>query len=284
MIGYILAILSPISFSLNNIFYKKLLKKLDVWSSLVITFSSVSFTMGLGALIFGDFNHNIDLSFLIKLLIGGLFGIIGIWGLLKSFENLKVSESLAIANIYPFIVLGLNALILKKVIHLEKIYFMLLVFLGIFFTLKNNERFVFNSKLIYPLVTAFSWGIYSFLLGSFAGSEISLYNVTFYFETTIFLFLLLFILIKRIKVKTNHNREILKNGILAGIFSGLGSLFFVLSTEYINSAIASSINSTQIIFSTIFAFLIFNEKLNKFQIVGIFLVFLSLVFFKIKGV
>lgn len=70
MIGFILAILSPISFSLNNVFYKKLLEKVDVWSSLVITFLAVSITLGIGSFLFGDFIHEISSDLIIKLLVG----------------------------------------------------------------------------------------------------------------------------------------------------------------------------------------------------------------------
>lgn len=152
-------------------------------------------------------------------------------------------------------------------------------------SLKGKEKYFITGKLLYPIVTAISWGVYFFLLGGFAKSGIYLYNITFYFETSILTFLIIYVLVKKTPINIkNHNKITITYGILAGIFSGLGSLFFVLATEHINSAIVSSINSTQIIFSAILAFIFFNERLTRLQILGIVIVFVTLALFELLSI
>ena len=75
--------------------------------------------------------------------------------------------------------------------------------------------------------------------------------------------------------------KIISSGFFAGFFAAIGVLFFVLSIQNIKGAIAGSIVSSQVIFSSIFAYFLFKEKLNLKQIIGILTVFLGLAMFQI---
>jgi len=301
MLGFFYAILSAISFSTNNIFLKKTSKKINTISALLLIYFFITILSFITSIFFGDFSHEFNLKLFGFIFLIGFFGAIGIFTLLRSFEKLSIAKSLAVANFNPFITLFLVFIFFGQKVSIFSIFTMLIVFVGILLTLNSKlkfklsrnsskkiskpfmNKFINNKNILFPIITSISWGSYYFILDNLNKLNINSFNIVFYTEISIFLNLLIYVLLnKKIKFEFSKiNLKISSNAFFAGLFAALGVLFFILSIKYIKTPITTSIVSSQVIFSSIFAYLFFNEKLNKKQIIGIFIVFLGLVLFQI---
>lgn len=281
MIGFLFAIFSAMSFSLNNIFSKDNINKIGVWNTLLVTYFFVSLISFIFVLIWGNFNHALNYKIILLIIFGGINGMIGIWALFSSFEKISVAESLAIANFFPFISLIFFYFFMEKSVRIIDIFIMCFVFIGVLLTLKK-EKFAFNKFLLFSVITAFSWALYYYILAILNDYGISPMNNTFYIETGIFISVVFYMLfIKKDGIKFKFEYSSIKNGFFAGLFSVLGILLFIFSLEKLNPSIATSIISSQIMFSSFFAYIFFNEKLDIRQIIGILIVVLGLILFNI---
>jgi len=288
MIELFIAILSPIAYSFNNIFVKKLSKKINSQTSLILVYSNLSLILGIIAFFLGDFSHKFNLELIFYILIIGFFGALGIWALFESFKKLPISKTLAIANLYPFITLIILYLLGIENFTIEKVILLIIISFGISlvlnFDFKNKKNIKFNKNLIYPIITMVCWGIFFSILNKFVVLNINPINTIFYSEFSIFLFILIyFSIFKSKEFEFNKiNSKIIFNSFLGGISAGVGGLSIIYAILFgLSGTIASSIASIQIIFSSIFAYLFFKEKLNLKQILGIIIITISLVLYQI---
>lgn len=281
MIGFVLALFSAMSFSLNNIFSKDNINKIGVWNTLLVTYFFVSVISFISALIWGNFHHTINYKIILLIVFGGINGMIGIWALFSSFEKISVAESLAIANFFPFISLLFFYFFMEKPVRIIDIFIMCFVFIGVLLTLKR-EKFAFNKFLLFSVITAFSWALYYYILAILNEYGISPMNNTFYIETGIFLSVVVYMLfIKKDGMKFKFEFNSIKNGFFAGLFSVLGILLFIFSIKKLNPSISTSIISSQIMFSSFFAYIFFKENLDLRQIIGILIIVIGLALFNI---
>lgn len=283
-IGFILAIISAIGYSLNQIFNKKLTQNsLSNLQALLIG----NFFLGIFAMIiaifFADLNNiTLDKINIFLILTAGISGAIGPWMLLKSFKKLNIGEALAIANIFPFLNLGLLILFFNKTINLLQFSTMILVFIGIYILIKNKSKIKLNKYLMYPHITALVWGYYGFAIYSLILRGNDPYIVIGILEFFMFISTLFFFFIFKEKFSNNLIKpKVIFFAILVGITTTIGSLFYALSTKYINPAIASSIGSTQVAFAFIFSYLLLSEKINLKQIIGLIIITFGLMLFNI---
>lgn len=281
MIGFFLALFSAMSFSLNNIFSKDNINKIGVWNTLLVTYFFVSFISFIFALIWGNFHHELNYKIILLIIFGGINGMIGIWALFSSFEKISVAESLAIANFFPFISLIFFYFFMEKPVRIVDIFIMCFVFIGVLLTLKR-EKFAFNKFLLFSVITAFSWALYYYILAILNDYGISAMNNTFYIETGIFISIVIYMhFIKKEMTLFKFKAESLKNGFFAGLFSVGGIFLYIFSIQKINPSISTSIISSQIMFSSFFAYVFFKEKLDIRQICGILIVVIGLALFNI---
>lgn len=281
MIGIYFAILAAIFYSLNQIFNKKVTLNIEPKNGVLIVSFFLSIFSGIIAIFLGDFNHKISFYILSIILIGGILGTIGIIYLFKSFEKLKIAQTLCISNLYPFLILIYSLLIFKIIPNKMQIITMGIVFLGIYLVTKNNEKIKINKFIIYPIITAIGWSIYIFSIFLLV-KEIPIYNAIFYLESMIFFITAAYLLIKnKVSININQIHKSYYSSVLSGISTTLASLFIGFATFYTNPAIVSSIVSTQIIIISILGYLIFKEKLSKIQTIGILITFLGIILFKL---
>lgn len=285
MIGFIFALISAIGYSLNQIFSKKLLKnKLNDFETTIISKFFLIFLLGILVFFLGRFDlftySKLEFTLLI---ISSFIATIGFLSLLKSFKYLKVSEALSIANIYPFIILLLSFMFFKEIINLYQFLTMIIVFVGIVFLIKSRSEFKLSKNYFYPIITSIGWGLYGFIIFYLVENNKNVYSVIFNLELFILLFtiILSYILNINIDFKKGLSKNNLFYGFLVGFTTIIGSLFYGLSTNYIQSSIASSISSTQILFATIFSIFILNEKISKKQYMGVIIISIGLILFNL---
>lgn len=286
MLGFLFALISAIGYSLNQIFNKKLLlNNLSSIETLLLSNFFILFFSFFLFLFYGVFDL-VNYSFfdLILLIISGFFGFFGIVYLIKSFSILSVGEALSMANIYPFFVLFFSFFFMGIYINLINLLLMITVFFGIMILIKGKKSFKVSLKLFYPLITAFSWGLYGFVIYLLLNKHFNLYSIIFYLEFLILIFTLIYYLfIYKGHLKNFNSNLFSKNNLiyasLVAITTNIGTLFYGYSTHYINPAIASSIGSSQVVFAFIFSFFLLKERVTFIQILGISWVFLGLFLF-----
>ncbi len=287
MIGFIYALISSIGYSLNQIYNKKLLiKGLSNLESILISNFFLTINIFTLLILFGKIEiykySNLDF---VLLIIGSILATIGLLFLFKSFKTLLISESLAIANIYPFITLILSAIFLNERITLFQFLLMILIFIGIITLIREKKGFKLSKYYFFPLITGIAWGYIGFLIFYLSQKNINLYSIIFLLEFGILIASLMAYRLFEKKEKKRKNISkylpIIYIGFLSGLFTLIGTFFYGLSVNYIPSSIASSIASTQIMFSIISSYLLLNEKIRKEQIIGFVIIILSLILFNV---
>ena len=279
-IGIILAILAAISFALSNIFSKALSTKTTAINSVLYQ----GFFISIFSLFFYIiFENNIEIPNLkatIGIIIGGIFGFIGIFYLFKSFQNLDVGKTLIIANTYPFLILLLSSIILKTQFSMLIIFPMLLIFIGIIllFNLKKNSNDI--KKIKFPIIVSLSWGIFYFCITYISQQNLSPFGIVFYIELMLFISALIYIIFSKNKIlPTNQIKNISYLSAVSGFFVMTGISLVTFSQLTINPAITSSIKSFELIITAILATLIYKEYLNFKNIIGIIIAFIGIILF-----
>jgi len=278
MLGITFALLSTIGYSINQIFNKKLTYHVDTWNVMVLTGAIITLTLGIGTYFFGDFSHDISLGVILFTLIAGFAGFIALYALLKSFSKLNIGEALAIGNAYPFLILIMAWLTMGETLNFLELMGMLSIFLGILLVIKEKGKFEWTKYIYLPFITLLGWAVYNFAIGYLVNQGISMFNVAFYLEFLVFFFSLLYLIIKSdlsISPKI-FKPNLFSLGLLSGISTSAGTLFFAFATSYIETAIVGSIVSSQVIFAGLLGYLFLNEKLTKAQIIGVGIVFIGL--------
>jgi drug/metabolite transporter (DMT)-like permease len=196
VLGILFALLSAISYATNNVINKKIVEKLNEYEALVFSSLFLIFFSGIFNMLWGEFTFSLTSYNLTFLFFGSFIGFIGLLYLFKSFSYLPVGIILTIANTFPLFTLLLTTLYHN--LSFNFLYFipLILIFSGIYYLHKTSKK-ITKKYLYFPLITAFSWGFYSFVSFSLLKESISPYTLTFYLETFIFLYALLFSLFKK---------------------------------------------------------------------------------------
>jgi drug/metabolite transporter (DMT)-like permease len=284
MIGYLYAILAMTGLSFSQIFNKKLTQTLDVNNALLLRYTFTTLLALIASLIFGNFSHEINFKIIITIILGGTFGIIALFALFKSFEHTPIAISMTIANIFPFFILLFSMIFLKEYITIHQFLIMILIFAGIYISMNWNQKKGSKLKKAYlPLITALGWGVYNFSVYILSIWNIHPYNLIFYLELVS---LIIFAIYFKTNKKTKYDKTSIntKNIINATICSSTGIIaisILVLAYQKINSAIANSIVSTQIILVAVLSIPIFGEKLKTPQYIGILIVLIGLILFNL---
>lgn len=277
-LGVILALIAAFSFSISNIFAKKLTLKTSSYNSVFFT----SFFISLFSFIFflfEDKNYFFNLEIIIIILIGGLCSFFGNYYLFKSLKKLDLGRTLIIANSYPFLILLLSVIILKEEFNILVLVPMILIFSGIIFLFEiKNMKASFNLIKL-PLIVSINWGVFYFMITYLSKQGFSAFTIVFFLQLVLFISSFLYgFKFKKIE-KPENLKEVLLYSSISGFLVMSGIALITLSQILISPAISSSIKSFEIILSTILAFFIYKEKICFKKGFGIFLGFLGILIF-----
>lgn len=278
LFGILFGVFAALSYALSNIFTKKLsMRGNPLLGTLFITFF-LSFI----SLIIVLFTEGLSLISPLSLLVvsvQGLLGALGFLALLKSFTKLSIGETIAIGNLNPFLILILASIFGFSKISLGNMGIMLVVFVGILFLTFDN--WTVSPYLLLAFVVSFTWAGYGLGINYLLSAGTSIYTSIFYLETSIFLFTALIYLIKFGFTFPDIDFKFIKDSFLSGFITIIGAVLFALSISKIPVSIAASILSSQVAFSSIIGYICFKEKIGIQKIIGIIIISLALILFKL---
>lgn len=298
--GKIFVLISSFCFALSNAYWKKVINK--------IPFYNVIFYRGIiSSFLFGSFlfiaiklnlfpfllQHNEDLTIrnVAIAFILSYFSGCGLYFFVKSMKNGKVSIVVPLSSINLFSILTALYILHEKwkwIYGLEFI-FVIAGSLLLFYSSKKNDTNTNNSNtVIFSILASFFWGV-SYSLFKIPIKAIGIIPFSFIVEFTITLFSLNIILLSRYYTssfeKPDNNlfpivhfkkKRILQYLTLA-VLVFLGTLFINMGlkeTSILSFTVLSNIGQ---IISILLGYFIYSERLEKHEIFGVSLLFISIV-------
>lgn len=193
-----------------------------------------------------------------------------------------------IANLY---VVGAYFLNNYLIWDIEKFSTIKLTIASIFFIIislflfeKNEDnKFKINYKIIFPIITAISWIVYSVLCNYVVKTWVfTSFQWMFYCELFIWFFALIVFLwysAKEWTIDLKINKKQLLSYIWISFFIFLWALWFFVWYKYIWWNYVNIISLAQIPFISLFSYIFLKDKMNKIQLLTMFFAFLTLVLF-----
>lgn len=283
------AILSMIFFSFSNVLSKYFSLKFSIEKSLFYQYLTVSIYWFFLVFLFDSFA--ISNSAFIYLLFLWIIWYIGIWSFIKAFSNVNTWIVLLIANVYVFVSYFINNYILwlSDFFSVNKSILWLLFFLLIWFFLfeRNiNWKVSINKFIILPIITAFCWGIY-WSLNAFLIKEhiFTPFQLTFYWEFSIFLLSIVIYLLKILFQKSNElffsslSLKVYLTYFCWGFFTFFGGVLLNVAYKLTSANVVNFINLFWIVLATILSYFLFNDKITFKQFILMLSSFVLLILF-----
>lgn len=197
----------------------------------------------------------------------------------NAIEYSNLSSAAILLYTAPSFVLILSAIIFKEKLTRKKIIALAIAFTGCVFAvglIETSERITVKG-LIFGLLSGFGYGLYS-IFGRIALKKYHTLTVTTYTFITATIFLLPFCGIREMVCTACAEKEIVIFSVLLGIVSTLVPfIFYTKGLSLLDPGTSSIIAYIEPLVATACGMLIFNEKITVLKIVGIILIFISII-------
>ncbi|ASW42733.1 DMT family transporter [Clostridium isatidis] len=201
------------------------------------------------------------------LLLRSALGTIGIVFNYYSIDRLVLSDANMLNKLSPFFVIIFSALFLKEKINIRQISAVLIAFIGTLFIIKPTFNIEIMPFIIGILGAVFAAGAYTCL--RVLGSKENTYTVVFYFS----LFSLIVIFPFMASVYKAMTLIQLIYLLLAGLFASIGQFGVTLAYKYAPAKEISIFDYSNIIFSAIISFAVFNTLPDIYSFIGYIIIF-----------
>lgn len=278
--GIFFAVIAMLGYGFGNALAKVPVQKIG--SERTIFYRNVMVSVLL-FVIFLFFSHNATFSakyILIALLIA-VIGYIPLLFFYKALNIGKVGLVSPVANSSMAFTVLFSIIFFHESISFGQAVAIILIILGIILIsldprdLKNSKLLKISSGLPYALITSLLWGLVFFLWKipvSILGPILT--SLVIEFGTMICSVVYIYIVKKDFQRPDN---KILKYILFMSLGGALGTLFFNMGIEKTNVSIVSPIASGAPLIATLYAKLVFKEKLSKLQYLAIIMITLGVI-------
>ena len=274
VIELLFAFIALLSYAFQDVFDKQVLKKLDIFSALilqyfvylVLTFSLILLS---SALLFPS------LSVLGLLLLSSIFGAIGIISYFKAVHSAHISLVSSIAASYPFFGIFFAWIFLKEALLLQYLIALPLLLVSVLLLGYKHEERSLDKSVGFALLASFCWGAYS-VLAKLISLEINPLNTSFYTEAGVFIGILAYCLYSRRKFVFHPKTKEGKLAIISGFLFVIGTVAFNFSLFQSGVSITTLIVAASPAFTTLLAHFVLKERLSIYQYAGVGLMVLNL--------
>ena len=285
-----ITILAAFSQNQRSIFQKKLQDKM---SSISSTYTRFLFGLPFVIIYFLFLNYfsnttfqisNINITFFIYCLFGGLSQIMATFLLLKIFKTSNFSVATSYSKTEPIQAALFGFILLNDSISLMGFIGILIGLVGIVITSIKKLNFkntVFNISVLYGLLSGALFGLSAVM---FRGASHSLFSLDYVLTSSFTLLiaisiqtfiLTLYIVFKDIK-QFNLLYTNLQDGLIVGFFGALASICWFYAMSVQNVAYVRALGQIELIFTILASIFYFKEKITLRQLIGIFVIFLGL--------
>ena len=201
------------------------------------------------------------------LLMRSVFGTLGIVLNFYSIDKLVLSDANMLNKLSPFFVIVFSALVLKENINKKQIISIIIAFLGTLFIIKPSFNVEILPALVGILGAVFAAAAYTCLRG--LGGREKHYTIVFYFSlfSTIVIFPFMISVYKQMTIIQ------LIYLLLAGIFASIGQFGITLAYSYAPAKEISIFDYSNIAFSAIISFIMFDVLPDYCSVIGYVVIF-----------
>lgn len=201
------------------------------------------------------------------LILRSTLGTLGILFNFYAIDYLILSDSNMLNKISPFFVIIFSAIILKEKVNKTQIIAIIIAFLGALFIIKPTFQVHLVPYLAGIFGAVFAAGAYTCL--RYLGNKENHYTIVFYFSLFSTLVIAPFVVFNFQPMSVKQLIYML----LAGIFASMGQFGVTLAYKYAPAREISIFDYSNIIFSAILGFFLFNAIPDKFSIIGYLIIF-----------
>lgn len=276
------AILAPLGFGISNSLSKITGTALGPTRAIILQNIFIILTLISLALVLGGFESFNPTWVLVSALIG-VFGYFGFAFFIRAVTSGKIGLVIPIIDL-AVVVSSVNTLIfLGQHISLTGIFFMILILLGaVLLSInindwRNSNIFNIKSGVPFAVIASVIWGT-EYFLRTFPISHIGAINTALIIEISVMCTALIhLLLIDRQKLLEKINIQVLKYGFLVGIFASIGNLGINFGLATVGGPLTFAILGTRPAVSSLVAYFVFREKLQRDQIFAMSLVAIGVV-------
>ncbi len=215
----------------------------------------------------------VNLKYLVLRSMAGLCGVILYF---YSIENLTLADSSMLNKLSPFFIIISAAFFLNEKIHISRIPLILSAFAGALMIIKPEFDLKILPALSGALSALFAGTAYTVI--RFLNNREPPERIVFYFSGLSSLFLLL----PSLLLFQHYGAVQIVFLLLIGVFATGGQYFLTLGFQSYRAGEVSVVTYSQILFSFIFGFLLFNELPDLYSISGGILIITSGVILYLK--
>ncbi len=286
MLSFLFGTISALSFGISNAYWKVASKQIDFPYLVIFRGILASLAFGLLWILskqldfehFGIINNAATTTDYLKAILLCFVCSLGLLFFLSSLKFQAVSITVPLTSVNIFHILT-SVFIVGE--HFHHLYYLAFSVALIGILLSQNFSFSsgnhWNKGATYAILATFFWGI-TYPLFKFVSPRIGAIPLSFILESAVTVFAIIWALGKResISIRQVLSFESLKHYVvLAGLLIG-GTLFFNLAIQNLSVLTLNLLSNLQIVVSVLIGILVFKEKLNRRQFIGILLIFLSI--------
>lgn len=201
-----------------------------------------------------------------------LLGLTGVFLYFYSINNLYLADASVINKLSPIFITIFAVMFLKEELNPIKVISMIVAFIGVLLVIKPQWNLTVIPAVAALLSAAFAGGAYT--LVRYLGDKEKPATVVFYFSL-ISVVITFPLALLNFKQPTFHQLFYL---IFIGIFAAIAQISLTYSYKYAPASEVAIYNYTNIIFTAILGFVIWNEKPDLLSIIGgIIIVLMALI-------
>lgn len=268
-VGLIYALISSFIFSLMGVFTKSV-------SSTIPFFEVVFFRSFVTSIIISLYMLKKSYEFKSKdyklLFLRGLLGTIGLFGYFYTIANIKLGNASILMQLSPIFVVLFASILLKEKFPKIFLFFLFLSLLGSFLIIKPN---ILNTST-FPSFVGFLAAIVA-SLAYICVRKLSQRN-------NVYIIVLYFAVISSFACIPFMGKFVLPNKfeliklILVGVFSAFAQIFLTKAYRLEKAGFVSSINYSTVLFHVMWGYILWQEKLDLYSIIGGSFILLSSLF------
>jgi len=207
MIGFVYALIALLTFGSSTVFLKRPIKKLGVFPAILINYIFTGILTFISVILFSSFvipSPEIAPLLIFEIIIGA----IAILFFFKAMHEGELSIVSPVAKISVIITTIISVFFLGEILtSVHIIGIIIIVASAILVGTEGRNIKHLEKGIVYTLITAVGWGIFFALLKPLI-LVMGPFNVAFYTEAGIFIFLLAYILITKKKMEYERNSAI----------------------------------------------------------------------------
>jgi drug/metabolite transporter (DMT)-like permease len=281
---------AAVFYSLNQIFNKKIVLFVGTLPALVLVYFTLTVFDFFLCSFFGDFFIP-SVPILLEIIFLSLVGALAILTLFESFKYLPIGIALTLANLSPVFLTLLVFIFTEKLPSLGKLFLIFLILFALYLIIspgKERKENIPVKAFLLPLFTALGWAIFGWEIFRFLNTyHLNIFAISFYLSLYMFvIFLAAFLAVFREKRKLIEfikvNKRILVWTFWSGFFTTGGFILSIVPFQWVppeDTPVIEAIFTFTTPLGAIFSYLFMGERLNRKQIMGIALAFLSLLAF-----